>query len=142
MSKLIRESMEFKKLIGNDDCFIKKISFKSNECNKDYLFVAIKGYNVDGHNYINSAISLGATVIMCEVLPSSLNGEITYIQVSDTKEALAKISSNFFGNPADKLKIIGVTGTNGKTTITTLLFNLFRSVFTCKEFKNKVASLI
>ena len=92
------------------------------------MFVAIKGYNVDGHNYINSAISLGATVIMCEVLPSSLNGEITYILVSDTKEALAKISSNFFGNPADKLKIIGVTGTNGKTTITTLLFNLFRSL--------------
>ena len=126
--KDIIHNIKFKKLIGNDDCFIKKISFKSNECNKDYLFVAIKGYNVDGHNYINSAISLGATVIMCEVLPSSLNGEITYIQVSDTKEALAKISSNFFGNPADKLKIIGVTGTNGKTTITTLLFNLFRSL--------------
>tara|TARA_B100001057_G_scaffold458140_1_gene507087 strand:+ start:3543 stop:5000 length:1458 start_codon:yes stop_codon:yes gene_type:complete len=129
--KLLKEiinNIRFKKLIGNDDCFIKKISFKSDECDKDYLFVAIKGHNVDGHNYINSAISFGATVIICEDFPSSLKEKITYIQVSDTKEVLAKISSNFFGNPADKLKIIGVTGTNGKTTITTLLFNLFRSL--------------
>ena len=92
--KLLKDvinNIKFQKLIGNDDCYIKKISFKSHECNKDYLFVAIKGHNVDGHNYINNAISFGATVIMCEVLPSSLNGEITYIQVSDTKEALSLI---------------------------------------------------
>ena len=126
--KDIINNVKFKQLIGNDDCFIKKISFKSNECSKDYLFIAIKGYNVDGHDYINNAISFGARVIMCEKLPSNLNDEITYIQVSDTKKALAKISSNFFGNPANKLKIIGITGTNGKTTIATLLFNLFRSL--------------
>ncbi len=126
--KDIINNIKFKKLIGNDDCFVKKISFKSNECSKDYLFIAIKGYNVDGHDYINNAISFGAKVIICEELPSNLNEEITYIQVSDTKKTLAKISSNFFGNPANKLKIIGVTGTNGKTTIATLLFNLFRSL--------------
>ena len=89
-------------------------------------FVAQKGLVFDGHKFIDTAIELGAIVIVCEDLPSKLNENITYVQVKDSNEALAIMASNFYDNPSSKLKLVGVTGTNGKTTIASLLYTLFQ----------------
>ena len=114
-----------KSIIGSVDIAIDAITFDSRSVKSSTLFVAIKGTEVDGHNYIQKAIDLGASVIVCEILPIDLNQEVTYIQVENSNEALAFLASNFYDNPSIKLKLVGVTGTNGKTTIATLLYNLF-----------------
>ena len=114
-----------KSIIGSVDIAIDAITFDSRSVKSSTLFVAIKGTEVDGHNYIQKAIDLGASVIVCEILPIDLNQEVTYIQVENSNEALAFLASNFYDNPSTKLKLVGVTGTNGKTTIATLLYNLF-----------------
>ena len=114
-----------KSIIGSVDIAIDAITFDSRSVKSSTLFVAIKGTEVDGHNYIQKAIDLGASVIVCEILPIDLNQEVTYIQVENSNEALAFLASNFYDNPSVKLKLVGVTGTNGKTTIATLLYNLF-----------------
>ena len=90
------------------------------------LFVAVKGTQVDGHAYIEKASEKGAIAIVCETLPEHLESNITYIQVADTEECIGKLATTFYGNPTEKLELIGVTGTNGKTTIATLLYNMFR----------------
>ena len=90
------------------------------------LFVAVKGTQVDGHAYIEKASEKGAIAIVCETLPEHLESNITYIQVADTEECVGKLATTFYGNPTEKLELIGVTGTNGKTTIATLLYNMFR----------------
>jgi len=90
------------------------------------LFVAQKGLLFNGHQFINKAIELGAVVIVCEELPENLIENITYIQVEDSNKALAILASNYYNNPSSKLKLVGITGTNGKTTIATLLYNLFQ----------------
>ena len=90
------------------------------------LFVAVKGTQVDGHAYIEKASEKGAIDIVCETLPEHLEINITYIQVADTEEYVGKLATTFYGNPTEKLELIGVTGTNGKTTIATLLYNMFR----------------
>ena len=90
------------------------------------LFVAVKGTQVDGHAYIEKASEKGAIAIVCETLPEHLESNITYIQVADTEEYVGKLATTFYGNPTEKLELIGVTGTNGKTTIATLLYNMFR----------------
>ncbi len=110
---------------GGTDKLINAIAFDSRAVKQDNLFVAQKGLIFDGHNFINKAIEQGATVVVCEVLPTELIANITYIQVDDSNTALAVIASNFYNNPSSKLKLIGVTGTNGKTTITSLLYTLF-----------------
>ena len=92
------------------------------------MYVAIKGTVSDGHSYINSAIEKGAKTIVCEVLPENLSEGINFIQVKNSSKTLGKLASNFYGNPSENLKLIGVTGTNGKTTVTTLLFDIFKNL--------------
>jgi UDP-N-acetylmuramoyl-L-alanyl-D-glutamate--2,6-diaminopimelate ligase len=110
---------------GSTDVAISKIEFDSRKIELDAVFVAIRGTLSDGHDYIEKAITLGARVIICEAFPIELKAEVTYIQVADTNEALAFLSANFYDNPSAKIKLVGVTGTNGKTTIASLLYQLF-----------------
>lgn len=111
---------------GSTDVAISKIEFDSRKIELDAVFVAIRGTLSDGHDYIEKAISLGARVIICEAFPSELAAGVTFIQVADTNEALAYLSANFYENPSAKIKLVGVTGTNGKTTIASLLYQLFK----------------
>ena len=111
---------------GSTDVMVNAIHFDSRKVATDDVFVAIKGTISDGHAFIDKAISLGATVVVCEALPENLLSQITYIQVNDTNVALAFLAANFYGNPSEKLQLIGVTGTNGKTTIASLLYQMFK----------------
>lgn len=111
---------------GSTDVAISKIEFDSRKIELDAVFVAIRGTLSDGHDYIEKAIALGARVIICEAFPSELTAGVTFIQVADTNEALAYLSANFYENPSAKIKLVGVTGTNGKTTIASLLYQLFK----------------
>lgn len=111
--------------VGSTNLAITNITFDSREVTKETLFVAFKGTAVDGHNYIDAAINAGARAIICESLPADRHEQVTYIQVKNSQQALGIIASNFFDNPSEKLQLIAVTGTNGKTTIATLLYNLF-----------------
>ncbi|ESU23306.1 UDP-N-acetylmuramoylalanyl-D-glutamate--2,6-diaminopimelate ligase [Flavobacterium enshiense DK69] len=103
-----------------------KIEFDSRKIVSDDVFVAIKGTISDGHDFIEKAISLGAAVIICETFPTLIVDGITYVQVKDTSSALAFMAANFYENPSENLKLVGVTGTNGKTTIASLLYQLFK----------------
>lgn len=107
------------------DKLIVAVQIDSRKVVKDTLFIAIKGVQNDGHTYIDKAISLGASAIVCETMPKAFQENITYIQVSDSHEAAAIIAHNFYDEPSEKIQLVGVTGTNGKTTIATLLYNLF-----------------
>jgi UDP-N-acetylmuramoyl-L-alanyl-D-glutamate--2,6-diaminopimelate ligase len=111
---------------GNTNVALENVSFDTREVQNLSLFVAIKGTNTDGHNFINKAEESGACAIVCQELPKILKDEITYIKVSDSAESLGIIASNFYDNPSDKLKLVGITGTNGKTTCATLLYDLYR----------------
>lgn len=111
---------------GSTDIAIHKIDFDSRKIEENDVFIAIRGTLSDGHNYIEKAIELGATAIICDTLPENVEKGITYIQVKDTNTALAFMAANYFDNPSGKLKLVGVTGTNGKTTIASLLFQLFQ----------------
>ncbi len=114
-----------KDVIGNTNTAIDKITFNSKEVSNLSLFIAIKGDAFDGHAYIQNAINQGATAIVCENLPENINKNITYIKTDNSRKALALIACNFHDNPSQKIKIIGVTGTNGKTSVTTLCHQLF-----------------
>lgn len=111
---------------GATDVTISKIEFDSRKVESNTAFVAIKGTLSDGHDYIEKSITLGANVIVCEQFPETIVQGITYVQVNDTNEALAYLSANFYDNPSEKIKLVGVTGTNGKTTIASLLYQLFK----------------
>ncbi len=112
---------------GNTEVLINAMQFDSRKIQPNDLFVAQKGLVFDGHKFIGKAIELGAKVIVCEEFPKVFEEAITYVKVEDSNEALAIMASNFYGNPSSKLKLIGVTGTNGKTTIATLLYKLFQN---------------
>ena len=115
-------------LYGSTNLAVLNISADSRADLNNGLFIAVKGTLTDGHEYIDKAIDSGAIAIVCENLPPELNEKITYVKVKDSSLALGMIASNFHDNPSASLKVIGVTGTNGKTTTTTLLFDLFRKL--------------
>ena len=124
--------VSIEKLIGNVGSSIKNISFDSRKIESGYIFFAIKGYDLDGHKYIPQAITQGATVVVCEELPEELSDYVTYVQVKNSSIALGIVASNFYDNPSEKVTLAGITGTNGKTTTTTLLYNLFTQLgFRC-----------
>ncbi|TDD94035.1 UDP-N-acetylmuramoyl-L-alanyl-D-glutamate--2,6-diaminopimelate ligase [Flavobacterium cellulosilyticum] len=111
---------------GTTDIKINKMEFDSRNIVANDVFVAIRGTVSNGHDFIDNAINLGAIAIVCDTFPENVIIGITYIQVKDTNEALAFMAANYFGDPSQKLKLVGITGTNGKTTIASLLFQLFK----------------
>ena len=113
-------------IIGDTDKEIMGVNIDSRKIEKGHLFVAIKGTQTDGHKFIPKALELGATAILCEDIPEEKTDGITYIQVASTEKSVGPVATVFFGEPSKKLKLVGVTGTNGKTTIATLLYNMFR----------------
>lgn len=115
-------------VVGSTNIAITALSFDSRKIEKDSLFIAIKGTLSDGHKYIDDTISKGAIAILCDEIPVNQNEKVTYIKVKDTSAALGIIAGNFYDNPSEKIKLVGVTGTNGKTTTVTLLFTLFKKL--------------
>jgi len=111
--------------IGNMEVEIDNIAFDSRKVTQGSVFVAVRGTQVDGHEYIEQAVKDGAIAVVCEQLPTKVSKEVTYVQVSNTARALGIIASNFFDNPSDYIQIVAITGTNGKTTTATLLHQLF-----------------
>ena len=114
-------------IVGNEETNVNGIEIDSRNIKEGNAFIAIKGTQADGHNYIGKAIELGAKTIICEKLPETTVEDVTYVTISDTEDAVGKIATTFYGNPTEKLDLVGVTGTNGKTTIATLLYNMFRA---------------
>lgn len=119
-------TIALKSVSGKTDVEISKIEFDSRKIEAGTLFVAIPGTQSDGHSFIEKAIEMGAVAILCEVLPEVLNENVTYLQVENSAKAMGIAAANFYGNPSKRLSLVGVTGTNGKTSIATLLFSLFR----------------
>jgi len=113
---------------GDENMTIERINFDSREVSEGSLFVAVKGFKTDGHEYISNAISSGALAVVCEILPDKPDTNICWIQTDDSAKAVGQLSSNFYGNPSSSLKLVGVTGTNGKTTIATLLYKMFSAL--------------
>ena len=115
-------------ITGDAECDIKGINIDSRKVANGHLFIAMRGTQVDGHKFIPKAEELGATAILCEQLPEEKKQGVTYVQVADTEDVVGQVATTFYGNPTSKLKLVGVTGTNGKTTIATLLYNMFRKM--------------
>lgn len=113
-------------IAGNTCKDIKGVNIDSRKIEQDHLFIAVRGTQADGHNYIDKAIESGATAIVCEEIPETRNADITYIKVENSEQAVGSIATSFYGDPTSKMKLVGVTGTNGKTTIATVLYNTFR----------------
>lgn len=125
IEQLIKKSKPLS-IIGQTDVDINGLEIDSRKILPGKAFVAIRGTQTDGHNFISKAVELGATAIVCEQLPSVLSGNVVYIQYQSTEEVVGQLATNFYGNPTSKIKLVGVTGTNGKTTIATLLYQIFR----------------
>ncbi len=124
---------------GEKGKVISEIVFDSRSVSPGSLFVAVKGYSSDGHTYINQAVKSGAAAVMCETLPDVQDKKVCWIKTSDSAKALGLAASNFFGNPSSTLKLVGVTGTNGKTTIATLLYRMFTGLgYKCGLFSTVV----
>lgn len=113
---------------GDADVDIKGVDIDSRKVNDGHLFVAMKGTVTDGHKFIPKALELGAKAVLCEDMPEERSQNVTYVQVASTEDAAGKVATMFYGDPSRKLKLVGVTGTNGKTTIATLLYNMFRKM--------------
>ena len=139
--KLLREilyKVEINSVVGNTSLSINKIEFDSRLISDGDMYIAITGVNVDGHSFISQAIKNGANCIVCEKTPDNKTDGVVYVNVKSSRKALAIISSNYFDNPSSKLNLIGVTGTNGKTTIATLLFDLYTEL----EIKSGLISTV
>ncbi|RUA32662.1 MAG: UDP-N-acetylmuramoyl-L-alanyl-D-glutamate--2,6-diaminopimelate ligase [Bacteroidetes bacterium] len=115
-------------IMGAVDCEINQIQFDSRKVNKGDVFVAVSGTQVNGHTFISKCIEAGATAIVCENLPDEIRADVCYVQVEDSALALGQMSSNYYDQPSNKLKLVGITGTNGKTSTVTMLFNLYQSL--------------
>ena len=129
--KLLKDilyTVKTSQVIGNTELGINALYLNSLEIKENDLFVAINGFTTDGHQYIQSAISKGAVAVVCEVLPKILLDEITYVVVKNSSQAIAIIASNFYDNPSSNLTLVAVTGTNGKTSVVTLLFKLYEKL--------------
>jgi UDP-N-acetylmuramoyl-L-alanyl-D-glutamate--2,6-diaminopimelate ligase len=124
----ILAGLPFTELQGSADVEITAVVFDSRKVVTGCLFVAVRGTVVDGHNYIEQAVKDGAVAVICEELPGHTAGEVDFLMVANSAVALGIVSANFYDNPSNKLKLVGVTGTNGKTTIATLLYKLFRDL--------------
>ena len=139
--RLLREilyKVEINSVVGNTSLSINKIEFDSRLISDGDMYIAISGVNVDGHSFISQAIKNGANCIVCEKIPDNKTDGVVYVNVKSSRKALAIISSNYFDNPSSKLNLIGVTGTNGKTTIATLLFDLYTEL----EIKSGLISTV
>lgn len=124
--KDILYKMPIDAVTGNTSVSVNALCFDSREVSLNDVFVAIRGVESDGHRFIEAAVHQGAVAVICEEMPSSVVNGVTYVQVTDTHAALAIMASNYYGNPSVNIRLVGVTGTNGKTTIATLLYQLFR----------------
>ncbi|MEO8086888.1 MAG: UDP-N-acetylmuramoyl-L-alanyl-D-glutamate--2,6-diaminopimelate ligase [Bacteroidota bacterium] len=143
--KLLKELLYksgLKEVHGSTETRITGVCFDSRKANDGAVFVATRGTQSDGHRFINDVIAKGCKAIVCEEIPAVVKSDVTYVVVNDSATALSIIASNFYDNPSEKLKLVGVTGTNGKTTTTTLLYQLFRkfgySVGLLSTVKNKI----
>jgi UDP-N-acetylmuramoyl-L-alanyl-D-glutamate--2,6-diaminopimelate ligase len=125
--KDILYKVSLEKVVGNTAVAFRELQFDSRKVGLDDVFIAIKGTQSDGHQFIKKAIDQGALAVVCQQMPKEIINGITYLQVQDTQQALAIMASHFYGNPSAELQLVGVTGTNGKTTIATLLYTLFTS---------------
>jgi UDP-N-acetylmuramoyl-L-alanyl-D-glutamate--2,6-diaminopimelate ligase len=129
--KLLKDILykaRLEQVVGSTNAAIEHITFDSRAVKPFTAFVAIKGTKSDGHDFIAKAVELGATAIICEKLPVELKDGVTYVRVADSQHALAVLASNFHEHPSRDLKLVGITGTNGKTSTATLLYKLFRSL--------------
>ena len=125
--KQLIQKIAHSKVFGNENVSVLHLTYDSRNVGEGSMFFAVKGTQVDGHNFIEDVISKGVAAIVCEVLPTKIDESVTYIKVDNSTKAMAFIAAEFYGHPSQKLKIIAITGTNGKTTVATLLFKLFRS---------------
>lgn len=129
--KLLSEILyktRMEEILGSTNVAISSVTFDSRTVKKDSLFIATRGTHVDGHKFIDKAIESGAVAVVCEELPAVIKDHITYVKVLNSSASLGYIACNYHDNPSEKLKLVGITGTNGKTTTVTLLFNLFRGL--------------
>jgi len=115
-------------ITGETNKDVKGVNIDSRKVRQDHLFIAVRGTQADGHNFIGKAIEAGASVIVCEELPADINPEVTYIKVENSESVVGHIATAFYGNPTLRMQLVGVTGTNGKTTIATVLYNMFRKM--------------
>lgn len=122
------KSIKVLNIAGSTEHEITGVNIDSRKVENGHMFIAMRGTQVDGHAYIGKAIENGAKAVLCEEIPSDINDDITYIQVESCEDSVGKIASVFYGEPSRKLKLVSVTGTNGKTTIATLLYNMFRKL--------------
>ena len=115
-------------LVGSDQIEIAGLNIDSRKIEKGHLFIAVRGTQTDGHQFIGKAIENGAAAVVCEDIPEEKPQQVTFIKVESTESCAGKLAHAFYGEPSKKLKLVGVTGTNGKTTIATLLYNMFRKM--------------
>ena len=127
LKELLKSATIFQ-IIGDEHVEVKGIQSDSRKVTSGFLFVAVNGSAINGHDYITKAIALGASVIVCEQFPEVMDHACVFVKVSDSAEALGCIASQWSGSPSEKLILVGVTGTNGKTTIATLLYDMFRKM--------------
>ena len=138
--------VSLREVVGSTQLQVNDIQIDSRKLTANCVFVAIKGVQVDGHTFIQTAIDKGATVIVCEQLPANINNTVTYLVVTNAQEAVAIMAHQFYNEPSTKVKLVGVTGTNGKTTVATLLFKLFSELgYKCglvSTVQNQIGSTI
>lgn len=128
LNRLIKDIQYTQMVIPKDEVEICGISIDSRNVKEGYAFIAMRGTQTDGHAYIDAAEANGAVAIICETMPQKLNPSIQYVKVADAGAIVGQLATTFYGNPTEKLKLVGVTGTNGKTTIATLLYKLFKGM--------------